>query len=107
MMAMRELWQNVDVLIAPATPGVAPRIDDAEIVLDGQRVPARANLGIFTQPISLAGCPVLAAPLKRPGKLPLGIQLVAAPGREDYLFALARRLEAQSLIGCDPPGEGD
>jgi AtzE family amidohydrolase len=107
MTAMREVWQNVDVLIAPATPGVAPRIDDAEIVVDGQRVPARANLGIFTQPISLAGCPVLAAPLKRPGKLPLGIQLVAAPGREDYLFALARQLEAQGLIGSDAPGEGD
>jgi aspartyl-tRNA(Asn)/glutamyl-tRNA(Gln) amidotransferase subunit A len=105
-MAMQALWQGVDVLIAPSVPGVAPRIDDDQIVINGQRVPARANLGIFTQPISLAGCPVLAAPLKRPGKLPLGIQLVAAPGREDTLFALAQILEDRGLIGSDPPGRG-
>nr|MBA3897794.1 AtzE family amidohydrolase [Sphingomonadaceae bacterium] len=66
----------------------------------------RAQLGIFTQPISLAGCPVLAAPLRRPGLLPLGIQLVAAPGREDRLFALAERLEREGLIGVSAPGVG-
>jgi AtzE family amidohydrolase len=103
--AMRNLWQSVDVVIAPSAPAVAPRIDDCEIELDGRRVPARAYLGLFTQPVSLAGCPVLAAPLKRPGQLPLGIQLIAAPGREDALFALAQRLEADGLIGSDlPPG---
>jgi len=96
---MVRLWEQVDVLIAPAVPCVAPRIDQATIEIDGQPVSARANLGIFTQPLGLAGCPVLAAPLWRPGQLPLGVQLVAAPGREDRLFAVARTLEARGLTG--------
>jgi aspartyl-tRNA(Asn)/glutamyl-tRNA(Gln) amidotransferase subunit A len=101
--AMAQLWDRLDVLIAPAVPCVAPRIDQANIEIDGQPVSARANLGLFTQPLGLAGCPVLAVPLWRPGQLPLGVQLVAAPGREDRLFAVARQLEALGLTGAHPP----
>ena len=74
------------------------------MLMDGRTVSARANLGLFTQPVSLAGCPVLAVPLKRTGALPLGVQLIAAPGREDVLFAVAEKLEADGLIGGTPPG---
>ncbi len=101
--AMAQLWEQVDVLVAPAVPCVAPRIDQATIEIDGQPVSARANLGIFTQPLGLAACPVLAVPLWRPGQLPLGVQLVAAPGREDRLFSVARQLEALGLTGVSRP----
>lgn len=101
--AMQRLWDEVDVLLAPATPCAAPRIDQETIQLDGAAVSARANLGVFTQPLGLARCPVLAAPLYRPGQLPLGVQLIAAPGREDRLFALAAQLERAGLIGSTPP----
>ncbi|WP_068820092.1 AtzE family amidohydrolase, partial [Xanthomonas graminis] len=101
--AMQRLWDEVDVLLAPATPCAAPRIDQETILIDGKAVSARANLGIFTQPLGLARCPVLAAPLYRPGRLPLGVQLIAAPGREDRLFALAAQLERDGLIGSTPP----
>jgi aspartyl-tRNA(Asn)/glutamyl-tRNA(Gln) amidotransferase subunit A len=104
--AMARLWEQVDVLIAPAVPCAAPRIDQATIDIDGQPVSARANLGIFTQPLGLAGCPVLSVPLWRPGQLPLGVQLIAAPGREDRLFAVARQLEALGLTGAHPPEVG-
>ncbi len=104
--AMARLWEQVDVLVAPAVPCVAPRIDQATIEIDGQPVSARANLGLFTQPLGLAGCPVLSVPLWRPGQLPLGVQLVAAPGREDRLLAVARRLEALGLTGAHPPAGG-
>jgi AtzE family amidohydrolase len=100
---MARLWEQFDVLVAPAVPCVAPRIDQATIEVDGEQVSARANLGLFTQPLGLAGCPVLAVPLRRPGQLPLGVQLVAAPGREDRLFAVARGLEALGLTGVSLP----
>ncbi len=103
--AMHALWDDVDVLIAPATPCVAPRIDQDTIQIDGLPVSARANLGIFTQPLGLAACPVLAAPLPRPGRLPLGVQLIAAPGREDRVFALAAQLERDGLLAFSPPPE--
>ncbi|MBB2174606.1 AtzE family amidohydrolase [Gluconacetobacter johannae] len=100
-------FRNVDVLIAPATVGEAPRIDQPTIVVDGQNVSARANLGLYTQPLSLAGVPILSAPLAGTGGLPLGLQLVAAPGREAALFAIAAELERAGLAGRVPlPAKG-
>lgn len=96
---------QADVFIAPATVGVAPRIDQPTITLDGKTVSARANLGIFTQPISLTGLPVLAAPLAGDG-LPLGIQLIGRPGGEDRLFAVAGELQRAGLARCQPLDAG-
>ncbi|MCE2576486.1 AtzE family amidohydrolase [Komagataeibacter sp. FNDCR2] len=96
---------QADVLIAPTTVGVAPRIDQPSIIVDGKTVSARANLGIFTQPISLTGLPVLAAPLAGDG-LPLGIQLIGAPGGEAKLFAVARELQRAGLARCTPLAAG-
>jgi len=93
------LLQRYDVLIAPATPDVAPLIADPVIHTGFGPAPARANLGMLAQPISLAGVPVLSAPLKRPGQLPLGLQLIGAPGREGLLFDLAARLEVAGVLG--------
>ena len=56
-----------------------------------------------TPPASAPALPVIAAPLKRPGKLPLGLQLIGPPGGENRLFALAEQLEAAGLIGATTP----
>ncbi|WP_241127695.1 AtzE family amidohydrolase [Novosphingobium terrae] len=93
------LLQRYEVLVAPATPDVAPLMADPMIHTGNGPAPARANLGMLAQPISLAGLPVLSAPLKRPGQLPLGLQLISAPGREGLLFDLAARLEAAGVLG--------
>lgn len=101
--AVHALFERHDALIAPCVDDVAPRIDDPFITVDGARVPARAHLGRLTQPLSFIGLPVIAVPLRRPGRLPLGLQLVGVPGREGALFALAERLEAEGLTGFSPP----
>ena len=97
------LFERFDVLIAPATGTVAPPIAAPTIEIDGQAVPARAHLGLYTQPLSFIGLPSLAVPLYRPGLLPLGLQLVAAPGREANLFKLAAQLEAAQITGVSAP----
>jgi Asp-tRNA(Asn)/Glu-tRNA(Gln) amidotransferase A subunit family amidase len=97
------VFDQYDVLVAPAAGVVAPLVDDPMIEVDGKRVPARANLGLYTQPLSFIGLPVVTVPLKRPGALPLGLQLVGAPGNEAALFALAERLEAAGLTGYSSP----
>ena len=57
-------------------------------------VPLRANLGVFTQPFSFIGLPVVCVPVWLEGHaLPIGVQLVAAPWREDILLRLAHALE--------------
>jgi len=107
---LRDLWRNAvtklfddhDILIAPATPVTAPRIDDGTIEIGGKAVSARANLGIYAQPISLAGVPVISAPVKRDG-LPIGVQIITAPGREALAFDFCHGLEAAGVLGFTPP----
>ncbi|AQS84697.1 MAG: AtzE family amidohydrolase [Acetobacter aceti] len=104
---LHELFDEVDVLIAPATPGPAPRIDQATLSVGGRTVSARANLGLFTQPLSLGGMPVLAAPLPpatAAAGLPLGIQIIAAPGKENVLFAIGKALSHAGLAGYPVQG---
>lgn len=92
-----EAVERYDVLIAPSTPCTAPEIAAGTIEIDGKKVSARANLGLYTQALSLAGVPVLSVPMKRDG-LPIGVQLVAARGREDVLFQAAQQLVDQGIV---------
>lgn len=98
-----DLIAPYDVLLAPATPCVAPEIADPRILIDGALTPARADLGIHTQPISFTGLPSLSVPLLRPGCMPIGLQLIGRPGGEPALFRFASMLEAQGIIGVTAP----
>ena len=97
------IMADYDVLLAPSAPCVAPLIADPLILIDGERRPARSDLGIHTQPISFAGLPSLAVPLRRPGRLPLGMQLIGRRGDEASLFGFAAMLEENGAIGWSPP----
>jgi Asp-tRNA(Asn)/Glu-tRNA(Gln) amidotransferase A subunit family amidase len=66
----------------------------------GRTMLARPNAGLLTQPISCIGLPVIAAPvgtLAEPDgdgtPMPVGMQIIAAPWREDSCFRVARALE--------------
>lgn len=100
--AVARLFDDYDILIAPATPVTAPRIDEGTIVIGGKAVSARANLGIYAQPISLAGVPVISAPVKRAG-LPIGVQVITAAGREATAFDFCQALEDKGVLGFTPP----
>jgi AtzE family amidohydrolase len=107
--AVMSVFDSVDVILAPATPFVAPRLGQATTEIDGQVLPIRPNLGVFTQPISCIGLPVLAVPLADPAAagapngLPIGVQLIAAPWREDVLFHVAAALERAGVAAAPPP----
>jgi AtzE family amidohydrolase len=100
-----ELLREVDVILAPATPYPAPALGQETIEVDGEVLPVRPMLGVFTQPISCIGLPVLAVPVPppRPGGLPIGVQLIGAPGREDLLFRVADLLECQGVVRAPRP----
>jgi aspartyl-tRNA(Asn)/glutamyl-tRNA(Gln) amidotransferase subunit A len=96
-----ELFREVDVVLAPTTPWVAPLIGAPRTVdVGGTEVIVRAHTGVFTQPLSFIGLPVISVPVTAPGALPLGVQLVAAPFREAVLFRLAARLEADGVVAA-------
>jgi AtzE family amidohydrolase len=97
----RKAFEAFDVLLAPVTPCSAPRIGEATAMIGGREIPVRANLGLYTQPISFIGLPVIAAPVVGDG-LPLGVQLIAPAWREDRLFQVARWLEREGVVGAKP-----
>jgi 1-carboxybiuret hydrolase len=98
-----QLFRDVDVIIAPVTPYPAFPIGQAFVELDGQRLPAAGSLGIFTQPLSFAGLPVMAAPVADVGSLPIGVQIVAAPWREDLVLRVAAAGEALGVFAAPSP----
>ncbi len=99
-----QLFDSVDAIIAPATPGTAPRIGQQTFTLDGVELPVRPNLGIYTQPISFIGLPVVAVPLPL-DPLPIAVQIIAAPWREDVVLAIAYALETAGIAAAPRPKE--
>ena len=92
------MFEGIDILIAPSTPCTAPKIGQKTFMFAGAEVPLRANLGVFTQPFSFIGLPIVSVPIWLDGaKLPIGVQLIAAPWREDLVLRVARALEAAGV----------
>ncbi|MEO8038625.1 MAG: AtzE family amidohydrolase [Betaproteobacteria bacterium] len=97
---VRPLFERYDVLIAPATPVSATQLGDEWFELNGRRVPLRPSLGLLTQPVSCIGLPVAAVPIAGAGPLPIGVQLIAAPWREDLCLRAAAHLERAGTARC-------
>jgi 1-carboxybiuret hydrolase len=97
-----ELFETVDAILAPATPCTAPMIGQKTFMLDGIELPVRANLGIYTQPISFIGLPVVAVPIPL-APLPIGVQIIAAPWREDVALRIAHALEQMGVATAPKP----
>ncbi len=89
------VFEEVDAVLAPATPMKAPLIGQKTAIFGGIELPVRPNMGIFSQPISFIGLPVATVPVWLDGEtLPLGVQVIGAPWREDICLRVAHQLEA-------------
>lgn len=100
--SMAALLADWDILIAPATPTPATPIGQEMLTMEGVTMPLRPSMGLYTQPISAIGLPVLTVPLQNvDGALPIGVQLIGRPWQEATLFRAARVLEQAGL--CTAP----
>jgi len=99
---MLQLFESFDVILAPATPGIAPMLGQTTFVVDGVEWPVRANIGLHTQPISFIGLPVVAVPIPLE-PMPIGVQIIAAPWREDIALRVAHALERAGVAVAPPP----
>jgi aspartyl-tRNA(Asn)/glutamyl-tRNA(Gln) amidotransferase subunit A len=97
-----KLFGEVDIILAPATPCVAPKIGQQTFVLDGVETLLRPNIGVYTQPISFIGLPVVAAPIPL-SPLPIAVQIIAAPWREDLALRVAETLEQGGVAVAPRP----
>lgn len=97
-----KLFEEVDVILTPATPCTAPKLGQVMMKLAGVEMPVRANLGLFTQPISFIGLPVVAVPTRKAGALPIGVQVIAKPYNEQAALRVAAHLEKQGVCVSTP-----
>ena len=97
-------FEHVDVLLAPATPCTAPAIGTEWLEINGQKMPARPSMGLLTQPVSSIGLPVVTVPLwgmdPAAPHLPIGVQVIAAPWREDLALRVAHALETAGIASA-------
>lgn len=84
----RLLSHEIDLLVLPCVPEIAPVAGTAHMV------EATARMTSFTLPISAAHVPAVSVPCGTSDAMPVGVQLVAAPGRDLELLALAERFQA-------------
>jgi len=97
---INETFAHADVLIAPATPFAATLVGQKSFTLGNVEIEIRPNLGVFTQPLTLAGIPIVTVPIVEPDALPLGVQLIGRAGSENMLLALAAELERRGVVGA-------
>jgi aspartyl-tRNA(Asn)/glutamyl-tRNA(Gln) amidotransferase subunit A len=93
-------FHNVDVIITPGTPSVAPRIERDDSIVDGwaligdERHPWLEVVGRTTCVFNIVGAPALTVPsgLNSQG-LPMSIQIAALPDREDLCLRVGHAFQ--------------
>lgn len=82
--------QDVDLLVSPTTPFVAPRIDDSHLITVSR------DINRFNAVWSLVRLPALSLPLVASGNLPVGGQLIARRGQDAWLLDVAEEMQQQT-----------
>jgi aspartyl-tRNA(Asn)/glutamyl-tRNA(Gln) amidotransferase subunit A len=78
---VREAFEQVELLVVPTTPEVAPPIESAEMIPTTQRLTRMAF------PLSAAGVPAISLPCGfTDGSLPMGVQIAAAPWQDSLVL---------------------
>ena len=96
-------WDSHDLLLTPTLTHPPPRLGEIRGDLDAEAgLALRRRYGWLTPPWNITGQPAISLPVHTGEEgLPIGVQLVAAPGREDVLLSVGAQLEA-ALGGFTP-----
>lgn len=88
--AYARLFENVDVVAAPASPDIAPLVED---VMNKPKTSSDRFEEEFMQLANFSGYPSLTMPMGSRGGMPVGINLTAKPFEEQTLFDTSLGLE--------------
>lgn len=91
--AIRNIFNEVDILLTPTVPIPPPSIDELQKRPENLR-PAELVMLRNTRPFNVWGIPAISVPCGfTTDGLPIGLQLAAAPWREDLLLRVAYAYE--------------
>lgn len=96
---MAEYLRRYDVLVMPTLPTTAPRVDQREIVIDGEKISVRDAVLSLTSVWNLTGLPAISVPAGMVEGLPVGLQVVAAEHGE---WALLQWLQQREQARATP-----
>jgi amidase len=99
--AIRAHLSPYDIVVCPVAPGPAPLHNQAPAEGEGGGAGEAYSWLGYASTYSVAGLPVAVVPAGEESGLPIGVQIVANPFRDDLALAAARRVE-QSLGGFRP-----
>ena len=108
--AFLDCFGRFDVLLTPsASVPPFPNTQEEVLEIDGAALESRIDYLAITFLVSLVGLPSISLPFWAPGAaVPIGLQFVAPPWREDLLLTIARDLEADEAFRCHrPPAFGE
>lgn len=87
-------FAGIDVLIAPTMPFIPPLSSEVDVGTSPTMNAVVSAMTAFTRPFSYLGLPVVTVPVSMSaGGLPIALQVVARPWREDLAASVALRLE--------------
>ncbi len=94
---------EVDVLIAPTLPVMAPDIGSSEADLNGTKVDLIDSFIRFTGPSNLTGLPAMSVPVGFNGDLPVGLQIIGRAFDERTVLNVGKAIEAGGPMGDRTP----
>lgn len=94
----RDLFEGIDVLIAPTLTAPALRVDDPQVSWpDGSTEAATDTYVRFSAPANVTGLPSLSVPCGFTGSgLPIGMQIVGKPFAEPTLLRVGQAYESET-----------
>ena len=100
-----KVWEQIDVLLVPATPNEAPAVGQVTVSLDGVEEEVRLTSTRFVRCFNVLGNPALSIPyLYDNSHLLSGFQLVAAPFQEAQLLQIGHAIQPDSSRITDLSG---
>jgi aspartyl-tRNA(Asn)/glutamyl-tRNA(Gln) amidotransferase subunit A len=92
---MNAVFADVDAILTPATPVIAPKIGAVEVSIDGVSEPAGNAITRYTSFFNMTGHPAITLPCGMHSEgLPFAAQLIGRHHGDEQLLELASRIEA-------------
>lgn len=98
------VFTRVDCVIAPTLAALPPRIEEHHVTINGREANTLDAFTRLTALANMAGVPALTLPCGFAGGMPIGLQLIAAAGREEILFALGAWYQTRTDWHARRPG---